>query len=329
MQIEHTRTIFTEHSMQEEAVSTVRSRMKCAIRVRDVFTRHTVAFRLTKHGRLVYKRVGHKSDQRACVACYLQNHTLATTATHHGSTLCLKHAEEQEKEEAKKECVPENKKDDTIAIVAVNNPRVPHVEMTPNHICLINHMQGISIEKTDHVKMFAEWKFQSIDTCEDGNGECPCGKKPILYECNLIHRQTGRRTHVGSRCIERFTGQTVLQKLVNMAQRYISEGITLTYHSKHPRYHHQRFVVRGNAKVVLLKTELDLYFDNKVPLFHMGNDKWLLKVAKTPFSRTLVLKKGDVGTYRLKASTYVFNGNTGFCFYMIPMDNEEEIRAME
>jgi hypothetical protein len=82
-------------TMEDRAVLVVRRRMQRAIRVPDVFARCMVAFRLTKTGRLVYRRKGNARELRACTACYLQDHTNATTASHHNSTLCREHAEEK------------------------------------------------------------------------------------------------------------------------------------------------------------------------------------------------------------------------------------------
>jgi hypothetical protein len=302
--------------MDERAMALVQLRMQGAIRVHDVFTRCAVAFRVTKRGNLVYKCVGQQSEQRACVACYLLDCTCATPTIDGESTFCRKHAEYTVE---KKVSTSDSEKRETTAPGRHVHTTNSHGGLTKNHLRLISHMRAVSHEKVDHVKMFAEWKFQSMHICKKGGGACPCGKKPILYECHLIHRQTGATTFVGSSCIDHFIGQTVLQKLVVMSKRYLVEGITMTYHSVDPKYEHKhRFVLRGNAKIVVLKADLDWYFDNEVPLFQMGNGKWLLKVAKNKFARTLKLQKGDIGTYRLKASTYRFKGNTGLCFYMEP-----------
>jgi hypothetical protein len=78
--------------MESKAVLVVRRRMQEATIVPDVFARCTVAFRLNKNGRLLYRRKGTKKDRRACTACYLQDHTNATSANFHHNTLCSQHA---------------------------------------------------------------------------------------------------------------------------------------------------------------------------------------------------------------------------------------------
>jgi hypothetical protein len=187
------------------------------------------------------------------------------------------------------------------------------------YINLTHHIRKMSVEKVDVQKMFAEWRFHEIEDNEDGNGDCPCGKTHIRYECKLRNRKTHRLTHVGSRCIQRFVGQDALKDLVQMAQRYMSDGIRLTYFGVDPKYGKQRFIVNGNAAIVSLKTKLDVYFDYKLPLFCMGNGKWLLSVFRNPYASSLNLTKGHVAMYRLRASTYEFLDRIGLCFHLLPI----------
>jgi len=143
---------------------------------------------------------------------------------------------------------------------------------------LSRHVLALSNEQRDFCVAAREWDLLEIEELGAPRGECPCGKKNILYLAHLRNRVTRSETNVGTECLKLFGPKL---RLVSRALSALAAGIHARY-ACDDKYGRHQFKVSRALLVARPKTrEVLAQYYGSVPIYDGRDGACLMCVQRT------------------------------------------------